>query len=120
MNSRHVVGVLALLLALGIFAISALPTETKHAMHIQGALHPWVHLLSFGLLAGLFMRSTRNLAVRCLLIAALLGFAYLTEARESHKDGWPIEKGDVQTDALGVAGGSVLGLLLTSRHPRKP
>ncbi len=107
--------VAAMLLALVIFGISALPTQTKHAMHIQGQLHPWLHVLGFALLAFLLLSAARTLSVRLVLFACLLLFGYFTEARESRKDGWPIEQRDVKIDVAGTVLGSVAALLLRAR-----
>lgn len=117
--------VLALLLVLGIFGISALPTETKHALHTQGALHPWLHLCGFGLLAFLLLGATQSNLLRLAFLAALLAFGYGTEARESRKDGWPIEQKDVRTDVTGTLFGAALTLLrrgvrTENKHPSQP
>ena len=102
---------LAILLTLAIFTLAALPTATKHALHIQGSLHPYLHLFAFTLLAYLLLRSTNALPLKLTFAAALILFGYATEAYESHKDGWPIEQKDVQTDTAGVLLGSALSLL---------
>ena len=97
-----------MLLAVAIFAVSALSTQTKHALHTQGVLHPWRHLGGFATLTFLLLSGTRSIPLRGVFLTGVLLLAYGTEARESRKDGWPIEQKDVQTDALGVA----LGFLL--------
>ena len=116
MSRRVILLVVALLFGLAVFAISALPTQTKHALHFQGALHPWLHVLSFAVLAFLLLSSTRSDLVRVLFILLLLGFGYATEANESRKDGWAIETKDVRSDAIGVLLGAVAGLLLSPKQ----
>ena len=105
----------ALLLALVIGCASVMPPELKQSLHTQGPLHPWLHLLSFAALAFLLLRTTRSLVLRVILAVALYLFGFATEARESHNDGWPIERRDVLTDTAGV----VLGSLLTLATRRK-
>ena len=110
MTSRPTL-LLAVLLAVLIFVIAALPTATKHHLGIQGALHPYLHLLAFASIALLLLRSTRSIPLRIVFAGALILFGYATEAYESHKDGWPIEQRDVRTDAAGVLLASLLSLL---------
>ncbi len=117
MSPRATTILLVILLTLTISAISALPTATKHALHLQGQLHPYLHLLAFTLLTFLVLRFTRSLPLKLTFAAALILFGYATEAYESHKDGWPIEQKDVRTDATGVLLGSLL-TLLPRRKPR--
>jgi hypothetical protein len=114
-SSRALLLVLGVLLAVGAYATSTLPTETKHALHTQGALHPWIHVTVFAVLAVLFLKATRSLPLKVLLALGLFMFGYATEARESKKDGWPIEQRDVHTDTAGVLLGSALSFL---RPPR--
>ncbi|HLI77638.1 MAG TPA: hypothetical protein VKV02_11875 [Acidobacteriaceae bacterium] len=116
MSSRAITILLACALTLSILAVSALPTATKHALHTQGALHPWLHLIGFALLAFLFLSVTRSIPLRLVFLAALLLFGYGTEARESRKDGWPIEQKDVYTDGLGVLLGATLSFLPRRQH----
>lgn len=111
MRRRAIPLILALCLTLLIAVTSALPTATKHALHTQGALHPWLHLAGFALLAFLLLSSTRSDLIRVVFVLALLGLGYATEAYESRKDGWPIEAKDVRTDTIGVLVGTIAGLL---------
>ena len=104
---------LAAVAGLLIFALSAAPGSVKHALHTQGHLHPWLHLLSFALLAYLLLNATRSLPLKALLAAALYLFGFATEARESHHDGWPIERRDVLTDTAGIVLGFTLSLWRT-------
>lgn len=113
----------ALLLSVVMALVSALPTGTKHALHTQGFLHPWLHVAGFALLAYLLLGAVRFKSVRLLLVAALVLFAYGTEAGESRADGWPIERKDVEIDLAGIALGSVSALLrsrLLARHEEAP
>jgi hypothetical protein len=100
--------VAGLLLALGMFAASGLPTQVKFHLHTQGALHPWLHLLGFALLAALWSAAVPRPFPRLLGCAALLLFGYGTEVHESHLDGWPVEQRDVLIDAAGVLLGAAL------------
>jgi hypothetical protein len=109
---------LALVAAVLIAAFASLPTATKHALHLQGALHPWLHLFGFAVLAFLLLAKVRRPAVRVLLCIALLSFGYATEAGESRADGWPIEKSDVRIDASGVLLGSVCATLWSRSRQR--
>ncbi len=111
MSKRAVSLLAAVLLALLIFAISALPTQTKHALHTQGVLHPWLHVFGFATLAFVLFNSTRSDLTRVLFIVALLAFGYATEANESRKNGWAVETKDVRSDAGGVLLGAIVGLL---------
>ena len=104
---------MALLLATGIFVTCTLPTETKHALHTQGSLHPWIHILTFAVLAWLLIGSLRSNTLRVLAVVALLFLGYLTEARESRWNHWPIEVNDLRTDAAGVLLGTVLGIYVS-------
>ena len=106
----------AILLALVICATSALPTQTKHALHTQGALHPWLHVLGFATLAVLLLSSTRSDPMRVLFIVSLLALGYGTEAFEGRRNGWGVEVKDVRSDSIGVIGGAVLGLLLLPKN----
>lgn len=110
-SNRQRTFVLGLLLAVLVFAVSALPTQTKHVLHTQGVLHPWLHLCAFAVLAFLLLSSTRSDLMRVLFIVALLAFGYATEANESRKNGWAVETKDVQNDSIGVLLGAVAGLL---------
>lgn len=98
---------------------STLSANHKHALHTQGALHPWLHFFGFAVLAFLLIRATHSQALRVLLFAFLLFFGWGTEAHESGKNGWPIEVKDVHTDAIGVALGFVLALIGSPVRPQK-
>ena len=116
MSTRRFALALGFLLALLIFATSLLPTQTKHALHTQGALHPWLHVLGFATLALLLLSSTRSDPARVLFILSLLAFGYGTEAFEGRRNGWGVEVKDVRSDSIGVLGGAVLGLLLFPKN----
>lgn len=107
--------ILGILLAALIFGTSALPTETKFALHTQGPLHPWLHIGSFALLALLLVSAVRPIALRFALVAGLLLFGYGTELRESRKDGWPVEQRDVQLDTIGTLLGTTLAFVRLRR-----
>lgn len=119
MRLRPLLLVLGLLLALAMFSLSGLSTETKFHLHFQGALHPWLHLCGFALLAALLSAALRRPALQLLACAALLLFAYGTEAHESHLDGWPVEQKDVLTDAAGILAGIALASRPRSSHPER-
>lgn len=116
MSRRSLPLLLALLLVCAIAGTSALPTATKHALHTQGALHPWLHLLGFATLAFLLLSSTRSDKVRVIFVVVLLLFGYATEAFESHRDTWPVEVNDVETDCLGVLIGAVAGMIRSPKN----
>ncbi len=125
MSRRGISLGLALVLLVGMAATAALPTAAKHALHTQGRLHLWLHLLGFAALTFLLLSSTRRDLVRVIFIAAVLLFAYATEAFESHRDTWPIETYDVRTDCVGVLLGAVVGLVvfpknITGRSGERP
>ena len=83
----------------------------KHALHLQGPLHPWLHFLGFAALAALLLSAIRSAGLQVITVAVLLLFGYATEAGESRKDGWPIERRDVRTDAAGVLLGAAVAFL---------
>lgn len=98
----------ALCLALGV-ALSSTSERVKFALHSHGRLHPWWHVVAFAALAFAAMKSSSNLLVRVLLMAALFALAFGTEYREHLLDGWPVERPDVLMDMLGLGLGALLG-----------
>lgn len=115
-STRRLAFASGLLLALVMFATSLLSTQTKHALHTQGALHPWLHVLGFAALAALLLSSTRSDPMRVLCILSLLAFGYSTEAVEGRRNGWGVEVKDVRSDSIGVLSGAVLGLILSPKN----
>ena len=112
MNRRTARG-LACLLLLTITALCLLPTGVKHALHTQGSLHPWLHLIAFASLSFLCVRALPAPGFRLFILLAMVAFGWGTEFAESLRDGWPVETRDVLTDTAAV----LLGWLAASLFP---
>ena len=101
----------ALLLFLGIAVVASLPTQDKFALHTQGPLHPWFHLLAFGTLTFVLLTTVRSPLARVLVVILMLTFGWGTEFVEHLRDSWPVETGDVLLDSAGVVAGAVAAML---------
>ena len=99
-----------ILAILGVIAASLLPDEDKAALHTQGVLHPWMHLVAFGLVAFLAMASTRSPRGRLILLIGVLVVGWGTEYAEHLMHSSPFEAMDFFADTAGVALGSMLSL----------
>jgi hypothetical protein len=119
MGKRGWILVCALLLMLAVAGLSALPTQDKFALHTQGRLHPWLHLLTFAVLTGLLVFAVRSSGLRMLVVLVMIGFGYGTEFLEHLLDTWPVESTDVLLDAAGVLLGTAVGALSRTSN-RKP
>ena len=91
-----------------IASLSMLPQRYKSDLHTQGALHPWLHLFAFSLVAALLMAAVRTRASRGALFIGLLVFGLGTEVTEQFMTHSKVEMSDVLADSLGVVLGTVL------------
>lgn len=98
-----------ILLAMGttaaIVVASILPAASKQDLHVQGLLHPWLHLSAFGFLTILLLMAINSTAMRVLAISAVILLAFGTEFIEHLIVNVPIETIDVITDVAGVVAG---------------
>lgn len=99
----------AVLLLLAVAALSLLPTQDKFALHTQGRLHPWLHVLAFAVLTFLLLRAVRSPGWRLLVVTGMVAFGYGTEFAEQLLDTWPVEQTDVLLDGAGVLLGAAVG-----------
>ena len=99
-----------ILAILGIIAASLLPDQDKAALHTQGLLHPWMHLVAFGVAAFLAMASARSQRVRLGLLVGILVVGWGTEYAEHLMHSSPFEAMDLFADSAGAILGSMLSL----------
>jgi hypothetical protein len=111
MGKRVWILLLTALLLVAVAGLSLLPTQDKFALHLQGRLHPWVHLLAFAGLSFLLTLAVRAPALRVAVVFCMIGFGYGTEFAEHLLDTWPVESTDVLLDGAGVLLGTAAAAL---------
>lgn len=107
---------IALSLFLAIAVISSLPTQDKFVLHTQGRLHPWLHVLAFGVLTFALVSSVKSSSLRVVIVMLMLTFGWGTEFVEHLRDKWPVETRDVLLDGVGVLLGAVVARARSSRE----
>jgi hypothetical protein len=109
------VGGLACIAGLALTILSFLPGKDKHALHTTGRFHSLGHFLAFGIVALLSIRASRSLLIRILVFICSLLFGFGIELAEHLVYHNLLEWKDVSFDALGVIGGTLIGLLTAPR-----
>ena len=88
--------------------LSFVPPAIKHALHTQGELHLWYHVLAFAALAFLFLSRASGPRARFLLPFAALAVGWGTEFAQAAVYHYSVERPDLAADAMGV----LLGVLV--------
>lgn len=87
--------------------LSLLPPSAKFALHMQGALHPWLHLMAFLAAGFLLTVATSSARQRIAILIAIIVLGFGTEIVEQWINATPLETSDIFADTVGA----VLGLL---------
>ncbi len=112
---RKLAALTALLLTVAIGFASMLPEERRSLIDTRGPLHPYVHVVTFTVVAWLAAWSTRSPLLRVVLCAGLALFGCATEIVEWKMYGNPLEWADIILDAIGTVAGTGLGALTLPR-----
>ena len=112
---KHAYLVWAFCLFVAIAGVSSLPTRYKFELHTQGVLHPWMHVVAFGLLTFLLTSGFRSPFVRAAVFLFMLGFGWGSEYVEHLRDSWPVESRDVLFDAVGTLLGAISAMFWPKR-----
>ena len=90
-----------------ICVLSLLSPGIKLALHMQGALHPWLHLTAFLAVGFLLTVATSSGKQRIVILMAVILLGFGTEIVEQWINATPLETSDIFADTVGA----VLGLL---------
>jgi hypothetical protein len=115
-RKRAIFAALACVVVLAVTILSFLPVSDKNALHTTGRFHSLGHLLAFSIVALLAARISRSVLVRILVLIGSLLLGFGIESAEHLVYHSLLEWKDVLVDALGVIGGTLIGLLTTPKE----
>lgn len=115
MNRQRWSAVGAVLVGVAVAVGANTPAQERAVLHSHGVLHPWFHLILFGGMSWLAVRSARSEIVQAVLLVALVLFGGVTEFVEYWYHAAPLEYGDIMLDALGAMTGTVLARVVQRR-----
>jgi len=102
--------------ALILIAVSAslLPVQFKVMLYLKGALHPWLHILLFGCLAGMSEWIPRRVSTKITFLFFLTAFGVGSELIESLEFHVAVACVDIWTDIVGILVGVSTALTIRS------
>lgn len=106
---------LAAFMLIAVTAGSLMTPHYKGVFHTHGRFHAWIHVVAFGMLAFVAVRSVRSTPARIFVAIGCFVFGYGIEVLEATNSNAAIEWHDVLTDALGIVFATVLALLFSRR-----
>ena len=115
-RKRAIFAALACVVVLAVTILSFLPGRDKHALHTTGRFHSFGHLLAFSIVALLAIKISRSVLARILVFIGSLLFGFGIESAEHLVYHNLLEWKDVLVDALGVIGGTLIGLLTAPKE----
>lgn len=84
-------------------------------LHSHGMLHPWIHLVLFGMIAWMGARAVRFGAPQVLVLFAVVALGLGTEWVEYWYHSAPLEDLDVVLDAVGAVIGAAVAMVQARR-----